>query len=55
MMGRDSHIDMIDEYRCRECLLYMLTSMTCVDINVGISINAKGGYCWIMLSLMPMV
>ena len=26
-----------------------------VDINVGIAINAKGGDCWIMLSLMPMV
>jgi hypothetical protein len=23
-----------------------------VDINVGIAINAKGGDCWIMLSLM---
>jgi hypothetical protein len=26
-----------------------------VDINIGIAINAKGGDCWIMLSLMPMV
>jgi hypothetical protein len=34
-------------------LVYMLSSMTGVDINVGISINAKGGDCWIMLSLMP--
>jgi hypothetical protein len=30
-------------------------ALTGVDINVGIAINAKGGYCWIMLSLMPMV
>jgi hypothetical protein len=34
-------------------LFYMLPSMIGVDINVGISINAKGGDCWIMLSLMP--
>jgi hypothetical protein len=40
----------------------MLTSIICnwclvigVDINVSIAINAKGGDCWIMLSLMPMV
>jgi hypothetical protein len=46
MMGIDSHIHMIDD---------MLTSMIGVDINVGISINAKGGDCRIMLSLMPMV
>jgi hypothetical protein len=26
-----------------------------VEINVGIAINAKGGDCWIMFSLMPMV
>jgi hypothetical protein len=26
-----------------------------VDINVRIAINAKGGDCWIMLSLMLMV
>ena len=39
------------------CLVYMLTSILVigVDINVGIAINAKGGDCWIMLSLMPMV
>jgi hypothetical protein len=36
-----------------QCLVYMLPSMIGVDINVGIAINAKGGYCWIMLSLMP--
>jgi hypothetical protein len=32
-------------------VVYMLPSMIGVDINVGISINAKGGDCWIMLSL----
>jgi hypothetical protein len=32
--------------------IYMFPSMIGVDINVGISINAKGGDCWIMLSLM---
>jgi hypothetical protein len=32
--------------------VYMLPSMIGVDINVGIAINAKGGDCWIMLSLM---
>jgi hypothetical protein len=26
--------------------------MISIDINIGISINAKGGDCWIMLSLM---
>jgi hypothetical protein len=36
-----------------KCLVYMLSSMIGVDINVGISINAKGGDCWIMFSLMP--
>jgi hypothetical protein len=35
-----------------KCLVYMLPSMIGVEINVGISINAKGGYCWIMFSLM---
>jgi hypothetical protein len=55
MMGSDSHIDMIDDYRWKACLLYMLTSMIGVDINVGIAINAKGGDCWIMFSLMQMV
>jgi hypothetical protein len=39
----------IDEEQCH---VYMLPSMIGVDINVGIAINAKGGYCWIMLSLM---
>jgi hypothetical protein len=33
-------------------LVYMLPSMIGVDINVGIVINAKGGDCWIMFSLM---
>jgi hypothetical protein len=33
--------------------VYMFPSMISVDINVGISINAKGGDCWIMFSLMP--
>ena len=58
LIWRDIHID----YWCRACLVYMLTSIFCnwclvigVDINVSISINAKGGDCWIMLSLMPMV
>jgi hypothetical protein len=32
--------------------VYMLPSMISVEINVGIAMNAKGGYCWIMLSLM---
>jgi hypothetical protein len=32
--------------------VYMFPSMIGVDINVGISINAKGRDCWIMLSLM---
>jgi hypothetical protein len=32
--------------------VYMLPSMIGVDINVGIANNAKGGDCWIMLSLM---
>jgi len=32
--------------------VYMFQSMIGVDINFCISINAKGGYCWIMLSLM---
>jgi hypothetical protein len=36
-----------------QCLVYMLPSIIGVDINVGISINAKGEDCWIMLSLMP--
>jgi hypothetical protein len=36
-----------------QCLVYMLPPMIGVDIDVGISINAKGGDCWIMLSLMP--
>jgi hypothetical protein len=36
-----------------KCLVYMFPSTIGVDINVGIAINAKGGYCWIMLSLMP--
>jgi hypothetical protein len=36
-----------------KCLVYMLPSMIGVDINVGIVINAKGGDCWIMLSLIP--
>jgi len=58
LIWRDSHID----YWCRACLVYMLTSIICnwclvigIDINVSIAINAKGGDCWIMLSLMPMV
>jgi hypothetical protein len=55
MMGRDSHIGMIDDYRCISCLLYLFTSMIGVDINVGISINSKGGDCWTMLLLMQMV
>jgi hypothetical protein len=38
-----------------KCLVYMLTSMIGVDINVGIAINAKEGDYWIMLSLMPKV
>jgi hypothetical protein len=41
-MGGDSHIDMIDDYLCIACLVYMLMSMIGVDINVGIAINAKG-------------
>jgi hypothetical protein len=36
-----------------KCLAYMFSSMIGVDINVGISINAKGGDCWIMFLLMP--
>jgi hypothetical protein len=32
--------------------VYMFPSIIGVDINVGISTNAKGGDCWIMLSLM---
>jgi hypothetical protein len=34
-------------------LVYMFPSMLGVDINVGISINAKGRDCWIIFSLMP--
>ena len=52
-MGRDSHIDVIemtiDEEKCH---VYIFPSMIGVDINVGISINAKGGDCCIMFSLM---
>jgi hypothetical protein len=36
-------------------LVYILTSMICVEINIGMAINAKGGDCWTMLSLMPNV
>jgi hypothetical protein len=39
----------IDEEKCH---FYMFPLMIGVEINVGISSNAKGGYCWIMLSLM---
>jgi hypothetical protein len=39
----------IDEDQCH---VYMFPSMIGVDINVGISINAKGGDCCIMISLM---
>jgi hypothetical protein len=52
--GRDNHIDVIEMTIDEEKFhVYMLPSMICVDINVGIAINAKGGYYWIMLSLMP--
>jgi hypothetical protein len=33
-------------------LFTMFPLMISIDINVGIAINAKGGDCWIMLSLM---
>jgi hypothetical protein len=50
---RDSHIDVIQmTIDVEQCLVYMLPSMIGVDINVGIAINAKGGDCWIKLSLM---
>jgi hypothetical protein len=53
-MGRDSHIDMTKmPIDVEKCIVYMFPSMTGVDINVGISINVKGGDCWIILSLMP--
>jgi hypothetical protein len=39
----------IDEEQCH---VYRLPSVIGVDINAGISINAKGGYCWNMFSLM---
>jgi hypothetical protein len=32
--------------------VHMLPSMIVVNINVGIAINAKGGDCCIMLSIM---
>jgi hypothetical protein len=51
---QDSHIDVIEmTIDVEQCIVYMLPSMIGVDINVGVAINAKGGYCWIMLSLMP--
>ena len=54
--GRDSHIDIIGmTIDVEKFLVYIFPSMISVDINVGISINAKGGNCSIMLSLMPMV
>jgi hypothetical protein len=50
----NSHIDVIEmPIYVKQCLVYMFPSMIGVDINVGIAINAKGGYCWITLSLMP--
>jgi hypothetical protein len=36
-----------------KCFVYMFPSMVGVHINAGIAINAKGGDCWIMFSLMP--
>jgi hypothetical protein len=38
----------IDEEQCH---VYMLLCMIGVEINVDIAMNAKGGVCWIMLSL----
>jgi hypothetical protein len=52
-MGRDSHIDVIEMAIDEENFhVYMFPSMIGVDINVGISINAKGGDYCIMFSLM---
>jgi hypothetical protein len=41
-----------DDHRGSMSNVLVLPSMIGVDINVGVSINAKGGDCCTMLSLM---